>query len=65
MIKKFAFLFLSFILVCAYFVGVIGGIGWAIYNKAYLIGACVLLLGVMAYPTAKKCFHFLSEAGEV
>ena len=39
---------------CAYIVGVIGGIGSACYTKAYFIGACVAVLGAMAFPELKK-----------
>ena len=58
MIKKFG----SFFGMCAYIVGAIGGFGFAMYNKAYFIAVCVLLLAAMAFPTLKKFFKNLTEA---
>ena len=43
----------------AYVLGFVGGFGYAIYSKAYLIGVCVAVLGIMAFPTAKKLFFKL------
>lgn len=48
--------FLSFLELCAYVVGFIGGIGYACHSKAYLIACCVGLLGIMAFGEAKKAF---------
>lgn len=50
MLKKFGYLFG----ICAYAVGAIGGFGYALYNKAYFIAACV-----MAFPTVKSLFNKL------
>lgn len=55
--KKFAYLFG----LCAYVVGTIGGIGYAIYNKAYLIAICVAVLAWMGFPVAKKWFDSLLD----
>ena len=44
----------SFAGLCAYVVGVIGGIGYACYSHAWFIAACVGVLGVLAFPKAKE-----------
>lgn len=48
--KKFSYLFG----LCAYVVGAIGGMGYALYNKAYFIAICVAVLAWMGFPIAKK-----------
>ena len=40
----------------AYLMGSIGGFGYACYNHAYVIALAVLVLAVMAFPTAKRYF---------
>lgn len=55
MLKKFGYFFALF----AYAVGAIGGFGYALYNKAYFIAACVVALAVMAFPTVKSLFNKL------
>ncbi len=55
--KRFA----SFFGLCAYALGSIGGFGYAMYSKAYLIGVCVFILAAMAWPTAKRLFKVLTE----
>ena len=40
----------------AYMMGAIGGFGYACYNHAYVIALAVLVLAVMAFPTAKRYF---------
>lgn len=35
-------------------IGAIGGLGVALYNKEYVIAACVVILAVMAFPAARK-----------
>ena len=40
----------------AYVVGCIGGIDCAYYNKEYFICGTVVILAVMAFPTAKECY---------
>lgn len=40
----------------AYLIGAIGGFGYACYNHAYVIALAVLVLAVMAFPTAKNYF---------
>lgn len=42
---------LSFFCVCAYIVGVFGGIGYlAVCDKVYFIAVCVFVVSVMAVP---------------
>ena len=40
----------------AYLMGSIGGFGYACYAHAYVIALAVLVLAVMAFPTAKRYF---------
>ena len=40
----------------AYLMGSIGGFGYACYSHAYVIALAVLVLAVMAFPTAKNYF---------
>lgn len=49
-------LFFAFIMLFVYAGGVIGGIGNLLYDGHYLFAACVLAVGVMAFPTAKNLF---------
>lgn len=49
---------LFFILVIA-FLGLAGGIGYTIYNGAYLIAIGIAVLGYLAYPKAKEMFSKL------
>ena len=56
MIKKFGYFFG----LCAYAVGALGGLGFALYNKGYFIAVCVVVLAAMAFPTAKKFFQNLN-----
>ena len=43
----------------AYILGSIGGFGYALYSKAYLIAICILVLAILAFPTAKSYFQKL------
>lgn len=47
--------FVMMILLMLYAMGSIGGFGYACYSGAYLIAFAVLVLAVMAWPTAWKC----------
>ena len=40
-----------------YAMGSIGGFGYACYSGAYVIAFAVLVLTVMAFPTAKRVFE--------
>lgn len=53
MLKKFYY----FAAICCWFVGVIGGFGYAAYNRAGFIAFCVLALGAMAFPYVRECFR--------
>ncbi len=55
MLKKFGYFFALF----AYAVGASCGFGYAAYCKAWFIAICVVVLAVMAFPTAKKFFNNL------
>lgn len=55
--KKVFYFFALF----AYAVGVIGGIGYSTYSKAYFIAACIVVLAAMAFPTAKDFFKKLTN----
>ena len=52
---------ISFILLALYFMGAIGGFGYAIYGNAKTISVAVLVLAGMAWPTARQCFKNLFE----
>ena len=56
-IKKFGYFFG----ICAYALGSLGGFGYAIYCKAYLIAVAIIVLAAMAFPTLKKFFNKLTE----
>jgi hypothetical protein len=49
----------SFILFFAYIMGSIGGVGYAIYCKAYVIAVAVIILAAMAFPAFKKHWNNL------
>ena len=48
---------LQFITLALYILGAIGGFGYACYSGAYLMAAAVLVLAIMAFPTAKRIFQ--------
>lgn len=50
---------ISFILLLLYFMGAIGGFGYAVYGDAKIISVAVLVLAGMAWPTAWKCIKDL------
>ena len=52
MIKGFLYAFITLL----YVIGCIGGFGCAFYNGEYFIAFMVIVLAVMAFPTAKNCF---------
>lgn len=53
--------FLNTFLLMLYAMGTIGGFGYAMYCKAYVIAAAVLIVAVMAFPTAKRIFKEWTE----
>lgn len=48
--------FLYVVVLLLYAMGVIGGIGYAIYNGAYPIAVGVAVTGWLAFPKVKKIF---------
>ncbi len=53
--------FVLMVLLMLYVMGSIGGFGYACYCKAYVIAFAVLVLAVMAFPTAKRIFQEWTE----
>lgn len=53
MAKGFLYTFLLF----AYIVGAIGGFGYSAWNGTWFVAVCVLILAVMAAPTAYHIFQ--------
>ena len=51
--------YICLVLLFLYVMGTIGGIGYACYSGAWVIAVAVLVLGVMAFPTAKKLYDEL------
>jgi hypothetical protein len=52
---------MCFIALFLYIMGTIGGIGYCIYSNAYVIAIAVAVLAIMAFPTAKTMFKFLTN----
>ena len=52
---------ISMFLLMLYAMGTIGGFGYAMYCKAYVIAAAVLIVAVMAFPTIRKVFKEWTE----
>lgn len=52
---------LYLIILFAYMMGIIGGIGYACYCKAWVIAVAVAILGVLAYPTAKYIYDKMMD----
>ena len=57
MIKKARYFFE----LCAYALGSIGGLGYCLYSRAWVIAAAVVVLAVMAWPEARYAFRRLME----
>lgn len=53
--------FISFFGLFLYIIGTIGGIGYCLYNKAYVIAIAVAVLSVMAFPTVRNMFKYLTD----
>lgn len=49
------------VLLMFYVMGSIGGIGWSLYNRGYVIAIAVAVLAVMAWPTALRIFEAWRE----
>jgi hypothetical protein len=52
---------LSFLELCAWVVGTLGGFGWCAFNHAWLIALCIVALAVMAFPCARQAFKELAD----
>jgi hypothetical protein len=52
---------ISMFLLMLYAMGSIGGFGYAMYCKAYVIAAAVLIVAAMAFPTIRKAFKEWTE----
>lgn len=48
-----------FLILAIAVLGLAGGIGYTIYNGAYLIAIGIAVLGYLAYPKAKEMFKSL------
>lgn len=53
-----------FLILAIAFLGLAGGIGYTIYNGAYLIAIGIAVLGYLAYPKAKEMFKGLFDDKE-
>lgn len=52
----------SFLGLCGWVLGVIGGIGYACYSHAYLIAVAVAFLGVLSFDKVRGFVRELTEA---
>lgn len=52
--------FIAFVCLCAYVMGAIGGFGYAVYEGAYPIAVSIVILAIMAWPTAVKQWRVLN-----
>jgi uncharacterized membrane protein len=57
MMKKY----FALLVLCLYVLGAVGGFGFAMYQGAYLIAVAVVVLALMAFPTAQKYYEFLTD----
>lgn len=48
---------LRLVFLVAYALGAIGGTGYALYSRAYVIAIAVVVLAVLAFPVVKKIFQ--------
>jgi uncharacterized membrane protein len=55
--KKFAYLIILF----AYVMGIIGGIGYTCYIHEWVIAIAVAVVGVMAFPAAKNIYKKMMD----
>ena len=52
---------LRLVILMAYAMGAIGGTGYALYSRAYLIAIAVVVLAVLAFPVVRKIFQDLTR----
>lgn len=55
--KKLISTLLAFLAV----MGIVGGIGYTVYSKAYPIAAGIAVVGWMAWPKFKELFNIIKE----
>lgn len=55
---------ISFLLVCAYILGVLGALGYTLYSGAFLIAVCVVVVAWMAWPQFVEQFLKLTDNGD-
>lgn len=53
--------FLALIMLFAYVIGTINGIGYSIYIGEWVTAVCVAVLSVMAFPMARNCWKELKS----
>lgn len=53
--------FLALIMLFAYVIGTINGIGYSIYIGEWVTAVCVAVLSVMAFPMAQNCWKELNS----
>lgn len=53
--------FLVLIMLFAYLIGTVNGIGYSIYIHEYVTAICVAVLSVMAFPMARNCWKELNS----
>ena len=53
--------YFSFIMICLYVLGVIGGLGWTLYSGGYVIAVGVVAVAYMAWPKLVEYFRDLTD----
>ncbi len=53
--------FLALIMLFAYVIGTVNGIGYSIYIGEWVTAVCVAVLSVMAFPMARNCWKELNS----
>ena len=53
--------YFSFVMICLYILGVIGGLGWTLYSGGYVIAVGVVAVAYMAWPKLVEYFHNLTD----
>ena len=52
---------LRLVILMAYAMGAIGGTGYALYSRAYVIAIAVVVLALLAFPVVRKIFQDLTR----
>lgn len=53
--------YFSFVMICLYILGVIGGLGWTLYSGGYVITVGVVAVAYMAWPKLVEYFRNLTD----